>query len=493
MKFPSPHQFLFLLRFWKRTGNKGAIEMVEKTLDGMRHGGIYDHLGFGFHRYSTDPEWLVPHFEKMLYDQALLIWAYTEAFQGTGNALYLRTVREIVSYVMRDLYSPEGAFYSAEDADSEGVEGKFYVWTEEEVLRILGQEEGQLLINAFRVTSQGNFREESTGQYTGANILHLDNPGGGNRTGAGLISEEDEARLRRAREKLFFEREKRIRPFRDDKVLTDWNGLMIGVLAKAGALLDEPGYVKAAQKAALFIVNKMTDSDGRLLHRYRQGEAGLKGHLDDYAFFVFALIELYQATFDAAYLKQALVLNDAMIAHFWDTENGAFYLTADDAEKLLVRSKEFYDGAIPSGNSIAAYNLLRLARLTGRDDLEEKASTIARAFGEDAVTRPDGFTMFLSALDFAMGPSVEVVISGEKDGADTKRMLAALKKTYVPNMVVIRRSDDSLATLKEVAPFVGDQPMLKGKATAYVCVNHSCSFPTTSVEEMLKLIADSNS
>ncbi|MCP4200224.1 MAG: thioredoxin domain-containing protein [Proteobacteria bacterium] len=490
MKFPSTHQFLFLLRFWKRTGNNGAIEMVEKTLNGMRHGGIYDHLGFGFHRYSTDPEWLVPHFEKMLYDQALLIWAYTEAFQVTGNALYLRTANEIITYVLRDLYSPEGAFYSAEDADSEGVEGKFYVWTEEEVLRILGREEGKLLVNAFRITGQGNFREESTGQYTGANILHLDNAGDEKLVGTGLFSDEDEERLQRARETLFSEREKRIRPFRDDKVLTDWNGLMIGVLAKAGAILGEPGYVKAAQKAAWFISKELTDPGGRLFHRYRHRAAGLMGHLDDYAFFVFALIELYQATFDPSYLEKAVVLNDTLIKHFWDTENGAFYLTADDAEKLLVRSKEFYDGAIPSGNSVAAYNLLRLARLTGRDDLEEKASTIARAFGEDASTRPDGFTMFLSALDFAIGPSVEVVISGEKDGSDTKIMLAALKKTYIPNMVVIQRSDDSLETLKEVAPFVVDQPMLKGKATAYVCVNHSCSFPTTSSEEMLKLITE---
>ena len=480
-KFPKPLNLIYLLRYWHRTGNSDALAMVEKTLSAMRRGGIYDHLGYGFHRYATDPAWRIPHFEKMLYDQALLVLAYIEAYQATAKKEYANTAREILNYVLQYLTAANGAFFSAESADSEGEEGKFYLWSLGEIKNTLNQEETSAAIDFFHIKEDGNFIDPFSGRKTGQNILYLDKN----------ISPQDT--FEKIRIKLLLEREKRPRPEHDDKVLTDWNGLMIGVLAKAGALLGEPGYVKAAQKAALFIVNKMTDSDGRLFHRYRQGEAGLKGHLDDYAFFVFALIELYQATFDAAYLKQALVLNEAMIAHFWDTENGAFYLTADDAEKLLVRSKEFYDGAIPSGNSIAAYNLLRLARLTGRDDLEEKASTIARAFGEDAATRPDGFTMFLSALDFAMGPSVEVVISGEKDGADTKRMLAALKKAYVPNMVVIRRSDDSLATLKEVAPFVGDQPMLKGKATAYVCVNHSCSFPTTSVEEMLKLIAERTS
>jgi hypothetical protein len=268
---------------------------------------------------------------------------------------------------------------------------------------------------------------------------------------------------------------------------------MIGALAKAGATLGEPKYIKAAQKAASFISDKLTGPDGRLFHRYRDGGAGLVGHLDDYAFFIFALLELYQATFDVSYLKMAIELNDTLIEHFWDTENGAFYLTADDAEKLLVRSKEFYDGAIPSGNSVAVYNLLRLARLTGRTDLEEKASAAARAFGDDLSTRADGFTMFLSALDFAIGPSVEVVVSGKPGGLDTNDMLDALKKIYVPNMVVIQRSEDALETLKDVAPFVVDQPMLKGKATAYVCVNQSCSFPTTSPEQMVKLIVERTS
>ncbi len=384
-KFPTPHNMFFMLRYWKRTGDESALQMVEHTLQAMRQGGIYDHVGLGFHRYSTDERWLVPHFEKMLYDQALLAITYVEAYQATGKDEYARTAEEILRYVMRDMAGPEGGFYSAEDADSEGVEGKFYVWKQEEIERILDEDEAKLFIDAFKVLPAGNFHEEASGRLTGNNILHLRQPLPIMAERLGLDPADLESRLEKAREKLFSARNERVRPGRDDKILTDWNGLMIVALSKAAQVLGHPQYLDAAKRTAAFVLTSLRAPDGGLLHRYRDGESGLPAHVDDYAFFVWGLIELYEASFDVSYLQAALKLNAYMLEHFWDPKSGGFYFTSDEGTELPVRKKEIYDSATPSGNSVAALNLLRLARMTAGPELERKAERVGEAFPEVSI------------------------------------------------------------------------------------------------------------
>ncbi|MFH1748282.1 MAG: thioredoxin domain-containing protein, partial [Planctomycetota bacterium] len=424
-KFPSPHNLTLLLRYWKRTGEERALNMVEKTLQGMRAGGMYDHLGFGFHRYSTDAEWLVPHFEKMLYDQALLVIAYVEAYQATGKEEYARTAREILTYVLRDMTAPEGGFYSAEDADSEGVEGKFYLWTRAEVLDVLGESDGDVFCRAFNIEPGGNFSNPHCPPQR--NIPHHARPLADLARELDLSEEELRDRLETARQRLFEARERRIHPIKDDKILTDWNGLMIAALAKAARALDEPQYAVAAQRAADFVLTNLRDKHGRLLKRYRQGEAGLPAHLDDYAFMVWGLLDLYEANFEVRNLEAALGLTRAMLTHFWDESAGGLYFTAADGEDLLVRTKAVYDGAIPSGNSVAMLNLLRLGRITADAELEAKASAIGQAFSAQVSRMTSAHTQLLCALDFGVGPSFEVVIAGQPDAEDTKRMLRALR------------------------------------------------------------------
>lgn len=487
-KFPTPHNLLFLLRFWKRTGDAKALEMVEKTLQAMRQGGIYDHVGFGFHRYSTDPIWLVPHFEKMLYDQALLAMAYTEAYQATGKEEYGKTGREIFTYVLRDMTSPAGAFYSAEDADSEGEEGKFYLWTEKEVRQILDRQESDFIVSVFNIEEEGNFTEQMSGRRTGGNILHL-----GQRlteiAGRRKISYQDlQKRLETVREKFFAVREKRIRPHKDDKVLTDWNGLMIAALAKGAQAFDEPRYAKAAVGAADFILKNMRTPEGRLLHRFREGQAGIQANLDDYAFLVWGMLEIYEATFELGYLQTALELNRESVKHFWDDQNGGFHFTADDAETHLVRHKEIYDGAVPSGNSVAALNLLRLGRLTANADFEERAAKIGRAFSKKVKESPSAHTQLLVGVDFGIGPSYEVVIAGDLQANDTKAMLRALMGPFVPNKVVLLRPSAEAPEISRLAPFTRSQAAVNGKATAYVCLNYVCKLPTTDIDKMLELL-----
>ncbi|MEE9162446.1 MAG: thioredoxin domain-containing protein, partial [Candidatus Neomarinimicrobiota bacterium] len=475
-KFPTPHQLLFLLRHWHRTGDAESLTMVEKTLEAMRLGGIYDHVGFGFHRYSTDRRWHVPHFEKMLYDQAMLVLAYTEAYLATGKATYAHTVEEIWTYVERDMTAPEGGFYSAEDADSEGEEGKFYLWTEAELRQVLTAKEAEMAVASMNVASKGNFRDEATGQMTGDNILYLAHP----------LSGDKQDRWEAARRKLLAHREERIRPQRDDKILTDWNGLMISALARAGQALDQVHLIAAAEKAAGFLLAHMRDDKGRLLHRYRSGNAGILGHLDDYAFLTGGLLDLYEATFDASYLRTALELNGEMLERFWDDEGGGLFFTSDDGEALLVRSKEIYDGAVPSGNSVAAMNLIRLGRITSDPALEERAAAIGRTFARQVSQAPTAFTQLLSAVAFGVGPSWEVVIAGERGSSDAAAMLAALRRSYHPNKVVIfHPQGDGRAEIAQLAPFVANQTSLDGKATAYVCRNYACKAPTTDVVEML--------
>jgi uncharacterized protein YyaL (SSP411 family) len=487
-KFPTPHNLTFLLRYWKRTGEPEALQMVEKTLQAMGSGGIYDHIGFGFHRYSTDRKWLLPHFEKMLYDQALLAIAYLEAYQATHNEEYARIAQEIFTYVLRDMTSPEGGFYSAEDADSEGEEGKFYVWTLEELREILCSEELNLLQAVSRVSAEGNWREEATRQPTGSNILHLARPLAEYAAEAGLSDAALAERWEAMRQKLFAVRKDRVHPHKDDKVLTDWNGLMIAALALGGRVLADEKWVAAAEKGAAFVLRNLRQEDGRLLKRYRAGEAALPAHIDDYAFFVWGLIELYETTFAPHYLRTALQLNQLLIEHHWDHTQGGFFFTADDADELPVRQKEIYDGATPAGNSVAVLNCLRLSRLTGREELAEIAEQALQAFAASVARHPAGHTHLLQAVDFLLGPSHEIVIAGDPEAEDTQVMLRALNQTYVPNKVVILRpaGGGKQAEIEELAPYITGQEPLDGKATAYVCSGFACQRPTHSVEQMLQ-------
>jgi uncharacterized protein YyaL (SSP411 family) len=479
-KFPSPHNLFFLLRYWHRTGDKHALQMVEATLQAMQMGGIYDQVGNGFHRYSTDAQWLVPHFEKMLYDQALMAIAYIEAYQATGKEKYARTAREILDYVLRDMTAPQGGFFSAEDADSGGEEGKFYVWTAEELQETLDKEEFKLFIRLFDVHENGNFEK-------GGNILRLRS----SLVDAASVLKMSEPDLYERREliraKLFLVREKRVHPLKDDKILTDWNGLMIAALAKAAQALPEANgakYAAAAIKAADFILKEMQTTKGRLLHRYR-GEAAIFANLDDYAFLIWGLLDLYETVFDVKYLKAALQLNQTMMRHFWDMDQGGFFFSADDAEALLLRKKEFYDGAIPSGNSIAMLNLLRLMHLSGGTELEERAWDLARGFFA-ADGQPWGHSMLLCSLDYALGPASEIALLGSMQDVGIIEMLQALRSRYLPNKSVVLVCGEEI---REMAPFTKNLAQVEGKISAYVCTDHVCSLPVTSPKEMMKLFA----
>lgn len=497
-KFPTPHNILFLLRYWKRTGDANALEMVETTLQAMRMGGVYDHIGFGFHRYSTDARWFAPHFEKMLYDQALLAMAYSEAYQATRKVEYATTAREILAYVMRDMTSEAGGYYSAEDADSEGVEGKFYLWSVEELKALLDKDELNLLLKLFDIQEGGNFEIEK-----GMNILALRSSLEDAASVYGMPENEIRERMEKIRTKLFAVREKRIHPYKDDKILTDWNGLMIAAYAKAAQALGQPGqlgqapgdqglddqdYSLAARKAADFILARMRGPDGRLLHRYRDGP-GIQANLDDYSFMIWGLIELYEAVFDAQYLQAALDLTRVMIEHFWDNESGGFYFTPDDGERLLVRRKEIYDGAVPSGNSVAMLNLLRLSRLTGNHEYEELADKIGQAFSVQVSRQPAAYSMLMASIDFGIGPAYEVVVVGDPGAQNTLEMLKALRSRFIPNKVVILvdSGQDSPAIFR-LAEFTKNLSAIGGSATSYVCANQSCDLPTTDVAKMLDLI-----
>ena len=468
-KFPTPHNLLFLLRYWKRTGEGKALNMVEKTLRHMRRGGIYDQLGYGFHRYSTDRRWLVPHFEKMLYDQAMHILAYSEAYQATREPLYKEAALEVATYVLRDLSSREGGFYSAEDADSEGEEGRFYVWGVDELKTALNVDEYELIAETFGVREEGNYRDEATGTPTGKNILHI-NPE--------TPSPETRDAVERVNSKLFQIREKRERPLLDDKTLVDWNGLMIAALAYASRALGAKELISEAARAAEFILGHMWDGE-RLLHRYRDGEAAIPGFLEDYAFLVWGLTELYMSSYEPRYLEKALELTGAAIDRLWDSEGGGFYFAGED-EALPARRKEFHDGAKPSGNSVMFLNMLRLSRLTGRAELEEKAGSLAEAFSSKVKGSPHAYTFFLCGLDFALGPSHEVVLAGEHPD-DVKSLYEAIWKRYLPNTVVLMRTEESV----KLAGYAEEMRPIEGLGTAYVCSNFVCEKPTVDIDKML--------
>lgn len=477
-KFPTPHQLMFLLRWYLRSGQKLALEMVEHTLDAMRRGGIFDQIGFGFHRYSVDERWLVPHFEKMLYDQALLILAYAEAFQATGKPPYAQVARHTARYVLEDLRGDHGAFLCAEDADSEGREGAFYLWRPQEVRSLLGDELGELLCRFYGITAEGNFEQ-------GASIPHLAMDETSLARSLGLEKDELTGRVEKGRTLLMRARSFRPRPLKDDKVLCGWNGLIIAALARSSWALGETSYAEAAALAARFVLGNMRSSSGHLLRRWREGQGAHEACLEDYAAMVWGLTELYQATFQVDWLKEALELNKIMLDLFWDHEKGGLFFTSDRAQALIARPKEGYDGAIPSGNSMAALNLARLARISGDPEMERRAWAILESFSGDMAARPEAHAHMLMALDLLLGPSQELVIAGDPCDPITGSMLRLAREGFAPNRSVILYSGgEEGSRLRDLAPWVSNMELGKSSPVAYLCRGFSCLKPCFHLEEL---------
>jgi len=484
-KFPTPHRLIFLLRHYHRTGQPQALEMVEKTLTAMRLGGIWDHVGFGFHRYSTDREWLLPHFEKMLYDQAFIALAYLETFQITGDRFYGDTARDIFRYVLRDMQGENGGFYAAEDADSEGEEGKFYVWSEEEFRRVLGSDTAAEWAPVLNLKKDGNFHDEASGRKTGANILHLRRTPREIADQWGITEEEYRQRWEDIRTRLFDARKRRIHPLKDDKVLSDWNGMMIAALARGGKVLQDEALTDAARRSAEFVCGRMRDDAGLLLHRYRDGEFAIAGKADDYAFLIFGLLELYQAAFDPRWLEEALRLQEQMVHDFWDHEAGGFYSTPAGDSELPVRPKELYDGASPSANSAALYNLLVLGRLTGDTQWHERAERLLQAFAGTVRRIPTGFAFFLVGVDFALHAGQDVVITGEPDAADTLELLQSMNVHFTPHGLTLIKSSRNADQLERVSEFTRNLQGVGGQATAHICRGSACREKTTDADKLV--------
>ncbi|MBI2104381.1 MAG: thioredoxin domain-containing protein [Candidatus Omnitrophica bacterium] len=480
-KFPRSHTSSFLLRAWTRTKDPQTLAMVETTLDAMARGGMHDHVGGGFHRYSTDRTWLVPHFEKMLYDQALLARTYLEAHQVTGEARYAEVARDIFTYVLRDMRDATGAFHSAEDAGEVGKEGEYYVWTPQEIDTALSPEEAALVKRFYGVTPGGNFENGTT-------ILSISTPLDAFATQQQRPVDEVRRQLEAARAKLLAVRSQRTRPHRDDKVLTDWNGLLIGSLAYGARALNEPRYAQAAREAATFLLERL-QRNGRLLHRYREGEASIPAFLDDYAFLAWGLTDLYEATGEARWLAEAKRLTQEMVRLFWDDKAGGFFFSGDQNERLIAQTKELYDGALPSGNSVAALDLVRLGQLTMDKELQDHAERLVRTFSGQANQAPSAFPQFLIALDVWLGPSQEIVIAGDPASADTQQMLRAVYGRFLPRAVLaVQPANDASGAVEALIPFIKEQRPLQGKATAYVCKNYVCNLPTTDVAKLTALL-----
>jgi uncharacterized protein len=487
-KFPPALSLFFLLRYWKRTGDAKALAMVTDTLDAMRAGGIFDQVGWGVHRYTADPEWHAPHFEKMLYDQALVAMAYAEAFQATHEERFAQTAREICDYVLRDLRAPEGGFYDSEDADVDGHEGAFYLWTDDEIRQVLGESEAEFVLKILDIRKGGNL----PGGEAGENVLYFRAPLAHLPAVLKISPEELAERWEAGREKLFLARQARAHPRQDTKVLAAWNGLMIAALAKTAQALGDaqhPEYLQAAERAADFALQHLRTKDGRLLRSYAGSEASLPGTLDDYAFLTWGVTELYETDFEVRYLQAALDLNHIMLEHFWDAAKGGFYFTADDDSNHLVREKCLDDADLPSGNSVAILNLARLAELTGDAALAGKADATERAFAGLIQKAPTNYAEALTATDFVLGPVYEVVVAGNSRAPETRAMLAAAERPFLPGKVVLLRPTEAASPeIVRLAGYTRFQQGVDGKPTAYVCVKYSCRLPTTDTRKMLDLL-----
>ena len=478
-KFPKPHDYSFLAKYYLTTKNTRALKILEKSLYEMKKGGIYDQIGFGFHRYSTDKKWLVPHFEKMLYDQAMLIHAYLDAYLVNNDEYYKNTIEEICEYVLRDMTDDNGGFYSAEDADSKGEEGTFYIWDSSELQELLNSNEFDFISNILNIQDIGNSVVE--GKRT--NIPHFTKSFTEISNEYDVSESEIKKKYYRIRKKIFNYRENRVHPQKDDKILTDWNGLMISALSRASVILDNKEYLRAAEKSADFIINNLISEDGGLLKRYRNNNAGINGMIEDYAFFIWGLIELYQADFNIKYIDLAAKLSDYQIEHFWDFENKGFYFTSDISEKLIVHSKEIYDGAIPSGNSVSAYNFIRLSRILSRYDYEEITLGIIDAFTKNLNRYASGSTMLLQTIIFLEGPSYEVIIVGDRHKSNN--LIKLIQKNNNPNKVIIYNNDNKTKLFKFLEYY---NSRSNGDPLVYVCQDYSCQLPSDDINKIKNML-----
>jgi hypothetical protein len=488
----------FLLREYARTRNRESLDMVVATLKAMARGGMSDQLGGGFHRYSVDDRWFVPHFEKMLYDQAQLAISYLEAFQITGDEFHAGVARDILEYVLRDMTDGEGGFYSAEDADSvidtarphEKGEGAFYIWTQTEIESLLGQPAAEWFCDRYGVEPGGNVRDDPQGEFTGKNILFEAHTLEESARQFGCSAEEIDATLMAAKWTLLEARSKRTRPHLDDKILTAWNGLMISAFALAAQALDDSSYLEAARRAAEFILQRMYNPlTGILLRRFRDGEAAIPGFLDDYAFFTQALVDLYETDFDPRWLDTAIALAEKARALFEDRAAGAFFSTAGDDPSVVLRMKDDYDGAEPSGNSVAVLNLMRLAQIADRADFRESAESTLRAFASRLKSLAAGVPQMLVALNFSLSKPKQIVLAGQRDSEGMRSLLRELRRRFVPNKIVLMiDSQESRRALMRYLPVVEGMGGIAGSATAYVCEDYACKLPVTSAGELAALL-----
>jgi len=477
-KFPNSMGLSFLLRYWKRTGSTQALGMVESTLEKMAKGGMYDHLGGGFHRYSVDDRWLIPHFEKMLYDNALLSRTYFEAYQATGKGLYRKIGEEILNYVGREMRSPGGGFYSTQDADSEGEEGKFYVWTRDKIKDVLGKEQGTPFCAYYGVTPQGNFEGE-------ASVLHVATPLEKLSQLYSIPVRDLEELFEEGRRKLFAAREKRPKPGRDEKILTSWNGLMVSGFVEGFKTTGNAEYLLHAKEAASFILREMRKK-GQLIRVFKSGQSHTNGLAEDYAFFIQGLIDLYEGTFEKSWLIKADALNQEMMRQFWDERNGGFFYSGNENEPLIARSKNPYDNALPSPNSVAAFNLIRLGYLTGEASLKRKAEEILRLFYDLLSEHPSGFSHMLSALSFFLDPD-EIGIIGSKEDPGTQSLVKEIHRSYLPNKILNLKDPDELYEASWF-PFLTDKGTPEAP-TAFICRRFTCLPPATNEAELRKLLS----
>ena len=472
-KFPHAMDLRLLLRGWKRFGNDEALAMARLTLDKMAAGGIYDHLGGGFHRYSTDERWLVPHFEKMLYDNALLVPVYAEAYQATGDPNYARVVRETLDYVLREMTQPQGGFYSTQDADSEGIEGKFFVWSEAEIVHVLGEADAHVFNYCYDVTERGNWEEQ--------NILNRPKTATQAAAVLKVPEEELEQTLARCRAKLFEVRSRRITPGRDDKVLVSWNGMMLSAFAIGAQVLDDKRYLQAACEAADFLLSTLLAENGSLRHSFKDGQARFNGFLDDYACLIDGLVDVYQASFEPGYLESAIALAEKMRELFEDSQEEGFFYTPADHEQLIARNKDNHDGSTPSGNSMAATALLRLGRLCGRRDFEEKGLRTLDYLSGVISEMPTASGQALLALDFLLGPTREIAIVDGANADENNDVLRALHRRFMPNKVIARRTTSDATISPAIDPLLKGKTSRAGKTTIYICEHGTCGLPVVGV------------
>ena len=476
-KFPNAGVYELFLRHYHHAKSERYLDMVVHTLSKMAQGGIYDHLGGGFHRYSVDAKWLVPHFEKMLYDNAQLLRIYAQAYVITQDPLFKSVVEETARYLLREMLHSEGGFYSTQDADSEGEEGRFFVWTPDELNRLLGEADGEIFCRMYDVTEQGNFEEK--------NILHP------------ILTIEQASKFFRkeraeietlvasAKEKLLAAREKRIKPFRDEKIITAWNGLTLSGLAEAIKISANPACTEAADRSIGFIFNRMF-RDGFLLHVYKDNQAKLLGYLDDYAFLAIGLLDLYEALFDRSFLERSMQLTEIMLSEFWDERDGGFFYTGKSHEQLISRAKPIFDASIPSGNAVATQLLLRLYYLTGNEDYRGRAEKVLRSYYDAMANQPFGFAHMLCAMDQYLRPAKEIVVVGNRDDPRTIDLLRKIHQIYLPNKLLQLVGPDQ--PLEDISPLLEGKSQIDGQPTVYVCYNFTCSAPVTSWPELEPLL-----